>query len=219
VAVIASYFIFDLGQYCSVAYIKEKQASFELFYSNNKLLSVVLYVILYIFVIALSIPVANIMVVLASAIAGPPLALILSSFAGAFGALFSFLITRYLFKDYFQRKFSNKLDVINKCIHKDGTLYLFALRVNPLFPFFLVNILIGLTPMRAATFYWVSQIGMLPDTLILVFLGQELSKINSLQEVMTPAIIISLIALGLFPLLAKWVMSKIVRRHCASPPL
>lgn len=146
------------------------------------------------------------MTLAAGAIFGLLIGTIVVSFASTIGATCAFLISRGLLRNYFQNKFQNKLKAINEGIKKEGSFYLFALRLVPAFPFFLINIVMGLTPMPALTFFWVSQLGMLAGTVAYVNAGKEIAKIESLSGILSPGILIAFAILGLLPLLSKWFL-------------
>ena len=131
------------------------------------------------------------------------------SFASTIGATIAFLSSRYLLREWVQGKFGNKLGAINEGVEKDGSFYLFSLRLIPVFPFFLINLLMGLTPMTIARFYLTSQVGMLPGTAVYLNAGTQLATIDSLSGIVSPTVLASFALLGLFPIIAKWVMSKI----------
>ncbi len=154
----------------------------------------------------LSFPGATILTLAGAATFGFSISLIVISFASSIGATLAFLISRYLFKDYIQKKFSQQLKVINKGLDQEGAFYLFSLRLIPIFPFFLINLLMGLTSINAVSYYFVSQIGMLLGTIVYVNAGAQLSQINSLKEIMSPQVIASFILLGLLPLFAKKII-------------
>lgn len=135
--------------------------------------------------------------------------LVLVSFASTIGATLAFLSSRYLLRDWVQAKFGNKLDTINKGVEKDGAFYLFSLRLIPVFPFFLINLLMGLTPISVAKFYLFSQLGMLAGTMVYLNAGTQLAEIDSLAGIVSPTVLASFALLGLFPLIAKWIMNKI----------
>ena len=128
---------------------------------------------------------------------------VLVSFASTIGATLAFLASRFLFRDFIQNRFSDKLKVINRGIEKDGAFYLFTLRLVPAFPFFIINLVMGLTPNRTLTFALVSQIGMLAATIVFVNAGTQLAKISGLGDILSPQLIASFVLLGLFPLIAK----------------
>ena len=134
--------------------------------------------------------------------------MILTSFASTIGSTFCFLISRYLFKDIFQEKYKKYLVKVNLGIKKEGLLYLLFLRLSPIFPFFLINLTFGLTQMKWTNFYWISQLGMLPATVLFVNAGNQLSQINNLEDILTMKVIVSLSAIGLLPIVTKRIYEK-----------
>lgn len=202
-ALIASFFLFDLGQYFSLAYLKASQAEIEIYYSANPLSTIVYFFIFYVLVTGLSLPGASIMTLAAGAIFGLLAGTIIVSFASTIGATIAFLASRYLFRDLVQNRFQDKLRVINDGVEKDGAFYLFTLRLVPVFPFFVINLLMGLTPIRTATYAFVSQAGMLAATIVYVNAGTQLGKIEEAGDILSPALLASFVILGLFPLIAK----------------
>ena len=209
VALFASYFYFDLGQYLSLALLKEQLEAFKTYYSQNRLLTMAVYMGLYILVTALSLPGAVIMTLAGGAVFGLFFGFILVSFASTIGATLAFLFSRYMFKDWVQKKFSSKLKAINAGMKKEGGFYLFTLRLVPVFPFFVINLVMGLTPIKTAVFYLVSQAGMLPGTLVFVNAGTQLAKLDSLSGILSPNIILSFALLGIFPIIAKRIVDYI----------
>ncbi|HCL81051.1 MAG TPA: TVP38/TMEM64 family protein, partial [Nitrospiraceae bacterium] len=161
------------------------------------------YMLIYIFVTGLSLPGATVMTLAGGALFGLWVGAIVISFASTLGATLACLISRFLLRDWVQSKFGDKLSEINQGIEKEGLFYLFTLRLIPAFPFFVINLLMGLTKMPIFTFYWISQIGMFPATLVYVNAGKELAKIDSLSGILSPPLIISFVILGLFPIAAK----------------
>ena len=206
IGVFVSFFIFDLNQYLTLSYIKESKTRFYEFYVSNRLLTVSLYMLFYIFITALSLPGATVMTLAGGALFGFGIALIAISFASTIGATLACFASRYLLRSWIEKKFGDKLSVINTGIEKEGAFYLFMLRLIPLFPFFLINLLMGLTRIKLTTFYWVSQIGMLAGTAVYVNAGSELGKIDSLSGILSPGLIISFVILGIFPLTVKKVL-------------
>jgi len=206
---IAAFFAFDLQQYFSLDFIKEKQQAFNAYYQENTVLTLVIFFVVYVLMAALSLPGAAIMTVLAGALFGLIPGVILVSLASTLGATLAFLVARYLFRDTLQARYADKLQVINDGVEKEGPLYLFAMRLVPLFPFFLVNILMGFTKIKTTTFAWVSQIGMLAGTAVFVYAGTQLAQIDSLSSILSPGLLIAFGLLGVFPVIAKKVMSKI----------
>ena len=200
---------FDLQQYFSLEFIKSKQQAFNAYYQENTVLTLVMFFVVYVVMAALSLPGAAIMTVLAGALFGLIPGVIVVSFASTIGATLAFLVARYLFRDTLQARYADKLQVINDGVEKEGPLYLFAMRLVPLFPFFLVNILMGFTKIKTATFAWVSQLGMLAGTAVFVYAGTQLAQIDSLSSILSPGLLIAFGLLGVFPVIAKKVMSKI----------
>src|SRR5688572_16301560 len=211
-ALVAAFFSFDLRQYFSLEYFKSQQAAIDAFYHANPLRTVALFFTAYVVVTGLSLPGAAIMTLVAGAIFGLLWGTVIVSFASSLGATLAFLTSRFVLRDSIQAKFGEKLTAINAGIEKDGPFYLFTLRLVPAFPFFVINLVMGLTPLKTWTFYWVSQLGMLAGTLVYVNAGTEIARIESLQDILSPGLIISFTLLGVFPLLAKWLVSKITAR-------
>ncbi len=203
VALIASYFIFDLGQYFSLSYIQQQKADIEAYYQANPWQTAILYLLTYIIVTGLSLPGAAVMTLAGGAIFGLVEGTILVSFASTIGATLAFLASRVLLRDAIQKKFGDSLKAINTGIKEEGAIYLFGLRLVPLFPFFVINLVMGLTPIRVVTFFVVSQIGMLPGTLVYVNAGTQLANIDSLSGILSPGLLFSFALLGLFPLIAN----------------
>jgi uncharacterized membrane protein YdjX (TVP38/TMEM64 family) len=206
-ALVAAFFIFDLNRYLSLTYLKESRAQFASFYAGNTILTIAVYVLVYIVITALSLPGAAIMTLAGGAIFGFVIGVITVSFASSIGASLAFLASRYLLRNWVEKKLGGKLATINAGIEKEGELYLLSLRLIPVFPFWIINLLMGLTRMKLITFYWVSQVGMLAGTMVYVNAGKELGKINSLSGILSPGLIVSFIILGLFPLGMKKVMN------------
>jgi len=200
---IGAFFAFDLGSYLSLDYLKARQQDFQQFHAANRALSFGAYFGLYVMVTALSLPGAAVMTLAGGALFGFLPALILVSFASSAGATLAFLVSRYLLRDWVQARFGNRLRAINAGVQKEGAFYLFSLRLVPVFPFFVINLVMGLVPLRTLTFYWVSQLGMLPGTAVYVNAGTRLGEIQGLSGVLSPDLILSFALLGVFPLLAK----------------
>lgn len=204
---VASFFYFDLHHLLSLDAIKANLADFQAFVTENPLLSAAIFFIIYVTVTAVSFPGAAVLTLLGGALFGFWKGLLLVSFASTLGAVIAFLAARYLFQDNVQSKFGDKLASLNDKVENEGGFYLFTLRLIPIFPFFLINLLMGLTPIKTFTFAWVSQLGMLPGTALYVNAGKQLSQLDSLSGILSPEIIISLILLGIFPLLAKKIIN------------
>lgn len=205
----------NFGQYLTLENAKAQQLALNAQIEENFVLSAALYFIGYVFITAFSIPGAAVVTLLGAALFGFWSSLLLVSFASTIGATLAFLSSRYLLRDWVQAKFGSKLETINKGVEKDGAFYLFSLRLIPVFPFFLINLLMGLTPISIAKFYVFSQLGMLAGTMVYLNAGTQLAEIDSLSGIVSPTVLASFALLGLFPLIAKWVMGKI-RPHGSS---
>ncbi len=201
--VVAAFFAFDLQRYLTLAELKSRQTEFQQFYAANRLLTLGLYFAIYILVTALSLPGAAVMTLAGAALFGFWPALVVVSFASTIGATLAFLASRFLLHDWVQSRFGQRLKAINRGIEKEGALYLFTLRLVPIFPFFIINLVMGLTPMRALTFYWVSQVGMLAGTAVYVNAGTQLGQIERVSGILSPGLLLSFVLLGVFPLLAR----------------
>lgn len=199
---------FDFQQYLSLEYIQDKRNLFSEYYNNNKLLVIIVFFVVYIIFTSLALPSATLLTLLAGSIFGFWTGLIIVSFASSIGATLSFLIARFLLFEYFSNKYSKKHLAINEAVKKEGAFYIFSMRMIPIFPFFIVNILMGLTAIKTRIFYVASQIGMLPSTAIYVYTGKKLSEIKSLGDVFSFEIFIALTILGLFPLIVKIIISR-----------
>ncbi|MDQ6982451.1 MAG: FAD-dependent oxidoreductase [Mariprofundus sp.] len=207
------FFVFDLDQYLTLESLKQSQGDFAALNAESPWLVAASFFMVYIIVIALSLPGAAIMTLAAGALFGLVIGTLLVSFASSIGATLAFLVSRFLLHDTVQRRFGDKLKAINDGIAKDGAFYLFTLRLVPVFPFFLINLLMGLTPLRAATFYWVSQVGMLAGTLVYVNAGTQLANIDSLAGILSPGLLLSFALLGIFPILAKKIAQYFQKRR------
>ena len=212
VALIAAYFIFDLGQFLNLEYIKAQQGRIMEYRDANPVQTALMFFVLYILITGLSLPGAAIITLVAGAIFGLVVGSILVSFASSIGATCAFLVSRFVLRDSIQSRYGDKLRAINEGVEKDGALYLFTLRLVPLFPFFVINLLMGLTPISTKKFYIVSQIGMLAGTVVYVNAGTQLAKIDSLSGILSPALIASFVLLGIFPLLAKKIIDVVKSR-------
>ena len=210
---IAAFFLFDLGQYLTLDALKAQQAAIAEGYAANPLLVIALFFLVYIAVTALSLPGAAIMTLAAGAIFGLVTGTIIVSFASSIGATLAFLASRTVLHDWVQAKFGDRLKAINEGVERDGAFYLFSLRLVPVFPFFLVNLLMGLTPIRTATYYWVSQVGMLLGTIVYVNAGTQLARIENLSDIASPALLLSFAALGLLPWVGRGIMNTLKRRR------
>ena len=209
ISVVVLFFAFDLQQYLSLEYLKSSKALFISYYEQNPMLVLGSYFLSYVAITAFSLPGAIWMTLGGGAFFGLLTGTIVVSFASTIGATLAMLISRFLLRDWVQRRFKQQMQTINSGIQKDGGFYLFTLRLLPVVPFFVINMVMGLTPLRTSTFYWVSQLGMLPGTLVYVNAGSELAKIESLGDILSTTLIGSFILLGIFPLLVKKIISFI----------
>lgn len=208
-SIILSLIYFDIGSYLSFSELKNKQADLVTLVKDNPFSAAAIYLLIYVVVTAISIPGAVILTLAGGALFGLSHGTILVSFASTLGALFAFLVSRYFLHDFVQNKFSDRLQTINQKVEKEGAFYLLFLRLVPAFPFFLINLVMALTPIKAWTFYWVSQLGMLPATIIYVNAGTQIAKISSVKDIASPSLLIALTLLGLLPLITKSLMSLI----------
>lgn len=200
---VACYFLFDLGQYFSLEYFKASRERLQAVYSENAFMVIAAYSLIYVTATALALPAAVVLTLAGGALFGLVTGTIVVSFASSIGAAVAFVVSRYLLRDWVQKRFGDKLRKINHGIEEDGAFYLFTLRLIPVFPFFVINTVIALTPMRLFTYYWVSQIGMLPATVVYVNAGKELGRVDSLSGLLSPSLIFSFVVIGLFPLVVK----------------
>ena len=203
IIVIGLFFMLDIGQYLNLAYIKSKQEAINQYYAMNPIQTGLIFFISYILITGVSLPGAGIMTLAGGAIFGVVWGTIIVSFGSVFGATMAFLIARYLFHDYIQARFGKYLEPINRGIRKEGNLYLFTIRIVPLFPFFIINTLMALTPIKTLNFALVSQIGMLLPTIIFVNAGTQLARIESPADVLSLELLFSFVLLGIFPFVAK----------------
>ncbi len=213
VGAIAAYFVFDLGQYLSLESFKARQVEIIAAKDANPLLYVAGFFMLYVAITGLSIPGAAIMSLVAGALFGLAVGTAIVSFASTIGATLAFLSSRYLLRDWVQGKFGERLRAIDDGLAKDGAFYLFTLRLIPVFPFFVINLLMGLTRIKTWTFFWVSQLGMLAATIVFVNAGTQISQIQSTSGLLSPTLIGSFVALALFPWAAKALIGFVNRRR------
>lgn len=212
-ALIAAFFYFDVFALLTLDNIKAQQGAINGWYLDNPVLVIGLFFLTYVALTATSIPGAAILTLVAGAIFGVMMGTVIVSFASTIGATLAFLASRTIFRDTVQAKFGNRLKALNEGVERDGAFYLFSLRLVPIFPFFLVNLLMGLSPIKTWTFYWVSQLGMLLGTIVYVNAGTQLANIDNISDIASPALLLSFAALGLLPWIGKAVMGMIKRRR------
>jgi pyruvate/2-oxoglutarate dehydrogenase complex dihydrolipoamide dehydrogenase (E3) component/uncharacterized membrane protein YdjX (TVP38/TMEM64 family) len=212
-AAIAAFFILPVEQYLSLEALKAQQAALDDFYRSHPWRTAAAFFVVYVIVTGLSLPGAAIMTLAAGAIFGLLWGTVIVSFASTIGATIAFLVSRFLLRNVVQERFGDRLKAINAGIERDGKFYLFTLRLVPAFPFFVINLAMGLTPIRTWTYYWVSQLGMIPGTLVYVNAGTQLAAIETLSGILSPGLIASFTLLGLFPLIARKVVDAVKGRR------
>ena len=206
-ALVAAFIFFDFKSLFELDYLKSRQAAIDDIYRSSPLILASAFFLIYVAVTGLSLPGATIMTLAAGAIFGLIWGTVIVSFASSFGATLAFLTSRFVLRDSVQTRFGDKLKAINAGIGKDGAFYLFTLRLVPAFPFFVINLVMGLTPIKTRTFYWVSQLGMLAGTIVYVNAGTQIAKIESASGILSPTLFASFTLLGIFPLLARKIVS------------
>ncbi|WP_022661800.1 TVP38/TMEM64 family protein [Paucidesulfovibrio longus] len=209
---VGAYFYFDLGRYLAIEEIKRSLSQLEAWRSAHPFLSAGAYVALYVAVTGLSLPGAVPVSLAGGAIFGLWLGTALVSVGSTLGATLACAASRYLLRDWVQGRFGQRLTRINRGVEQEGGFYLFTLRLIPLFPFFLINLALGLTRMRLWTFLWVSWLGMLPGTLVFVNAGKELGRLDSASGILSPRLLLSFALLGIFPLVARRIIQWYRRR-------
>jgi uncharacterized membrane protein YdjX (TVP38/TMEM64 family) len=209
---IVLFFVFDLSRFFNFDYLKSQQAALEARYQANPATTLIGFFLIYIAVTALSLPGAAILTLAAGALFGLVTGTVLASFASSIGATLAFLASRFICRDMIEQKFGERLKTFNENIDRDGAFYLFTLRLVPIFPFFIINLVMGLTRLKTWVFYVVSQIGMLAGTIVYVNAGTQLASIESPAGIISPALLFSFALLGVFPLVAKKVVDVIKAR-------
>ncbi len=210
---VALFFALDLGRLLTLDHLKQSRAQFQALYAAQPALVLGSYAGLYMLMAALSLPGAAIMTLAGAVLFGFWPALLAVSFASSIGATLACAASRYLLRDWVQTRFGPRLAKVNAGMEREGAFYLFTLRLIPAVPFFVINLAMGLTPMRLATFYWVSQVGMLPGTAVYINAGTRLGEIETLTGIVSWPVLGSLALLGLFPLAAKKIMQAVRARR------
>ena len=206
------FFVFNhygLSEYFTLSYIQSQKDVFSEFYTQNQFFTIGTFFLIYVLAAALSLPGAAVLTLLSGALFGFAVGTIVVSFSSTIGATLAFLISRLLLRDSVEKKFKKYIDSINQGIKKDGAFYLFTLRLIPIFPFFIINLVMGVTSIRTLTYFLVSQIGMLPGTMVYVNAGLRLSELESLGGILSFKVLSSFALLGIFPFLAKKFIEKI----------
>ena len=207
VALVAAFFIFDLRQYFSIEYFQSQRAAIEAYFQANPFQTAMIFFLIYVGATGLSLPGAAILTLVAGAIFGLLSGVVIVSFASSIGATLAFLASRYVLRDWVQARFGDKLKPINDGVAREGAFYLFALRLVPAFPFFVINLVMGLTPIKTRTFYWVSQLGMLAGTIAYVYAGTQLGQFR-----ISAGLVAAFVILGIFPIVAKRVLDALKAR-------
>ncbi len=211
-AAATAFVLLDLQRYLSLDYFRAQQASLEAYYRAFPLRTAALYMALYIGVTALSLPGAAVLTLAGGALFGLGVGTLLISFASSIGATLAFLVSRALLRDWVQARAGDRLRTINEGIEREGAFYLFAIRLTPVFPFWLVNLAMGITPLRATTYYWVSQLGMLPGTVAYVYAGSQLGAFR-----VSAGLVLAFVILGVFPLVARRAVGALKARRVYAP--
>ncbi|WP_425913623.1 FAD-dependent oxidoreductase [Pseudomonas sp. GWSMS-1] len=212
-ALLGSFFVFDIGQYLNLEALKAQQVALNTQVAEQPWLAAGLFFLAYVAVTALSLPGAALMTLLGGALFGLIEGFVLISFASTLGASLAMLSSRFLLRDWVQSRFGQRLASIDAGVEREGAFYLFALRLVPLFPFFLINLAMGLTRLPLRTYWWVSQLGMLPGTLVYVNAGRELGQLESLSGILSPGLLGAFVLLGVFPLIARKLLGLIQARR------
>ena len=213
ILILISIFLFsDLKGYFTLSYVKQNLMNFRLLYKENILLFSLTFSLIYIMTSALSLPFATLLTLLSGYIFGLTFGTFIVSLCSTVGASIAFLASKFLFYDYIQKRYKKQLVTINNEFIDEGIFYIFALRLVPVFPFFVVNIVTSLLPIKLSTFFWISLVGMFPATLVYVNAGDELSKINSFSDILSFQVLISFSLIGILPLTIKFLLKKIRRK-------
>ncbi len=214
---VAAFFAFGFGDFLSLELFRSQQAQLSAYVAANPWRTAAFYFLAYVVLTALSLPGALVMTLVGGALFGLLWGSVLVSFASSIGATLAFLASRFLFRDWVQGRFGSRLEPINRGMEREGAFYLFGLRLVPIFPFFVINLLMGLTPIHIGTYYWVSQVGMIPATLVFVNAGTQLASIDSPSGILSPALLLSFALLGIFPLLARRALAWLEARRVLAP--
>ena len=212
IILITIFFFSDLKNFFTLSYVKENLINFRLLFKENVLLFSFIFSLIYIMSSALSLPFATLLTLLSGYIFGLTFGAFVVSLCSTVGASIAFLTSKFLFYDFIQKKYKKQLVTINNEFINEGIFYIFALRLVPVFPFFVVNIVTSLLPIKLSTFFWVSMFGMFPATLVYVNAGNELSKINSFSDILSFQVFISFSLIGILPLTIKFLLNKIRRK-------
>ena len=213
VILIAAFFVFDIGQYLTLESLKAHQQDLAEYIESNWLQAFIVYFVIYVTATALSLPGAIILTLGAGALFGLGFGLLLASFASTIGATLAFLVSRFLLRDWVKATFSERIKAIDKGVEKDGPFYLLSLRLVPIFPFFVINLVMGVTSIKTVTYYLVSQVGMLIGTAVYVNAGTQLAEIEAVSDIASKELILSFVLLGIFPIIAKLILNFIKQKR------
>ncbi|TXR54576.1 TVP38/TMEM64 family protein [Reinekea thalattae] len=212
----AAFLYFDVASYLTLEQLKNQQAALQLYRADHPVLMAVAYAIVYIVVTALSLPGAALLTLTGGAVFGVLVGTLLAVVSASIGASLAFLIARYVLGEWVQKKFADRIEPVNQGIEQDGATYLFTLRLVPVVPFFVINVVMGLTKLPVFTFFWVSLVGMLAGTAVYANAGTQLAKLDSLSGILSPALIGSFVLLGLFPLITKKLVAFVKSRNASA---
>lgn len=213
VMLIAAFFMFDIGQYLTLESLKVHQQDLAEYINSNWLQAFIVYFVIYVTATALSLPGAIILTLGAGALFGLGFGLLLASFASTIGATLAFLVSRFLLRNWVKATFSERIKAIDKGVEKDGPFYLLSLRLVPIFPFFVINLVMGVTSIKTATYYLISQVGMLIGTAVYVNAGTQLAEIEAVSDIVSRDLILSFVLLGIFPIIAKLILNFIKQKR------
>ncbi len=205
--ILISFHVFHLSHYLTFHYFKVSKNMFDLIYREHPFSIILGYMAIYILVISISLPGAAVMTIVAGTLFGFWKGTLIVSFASTIGSTLACFVSRFILRDWVKTKFEKMFSIINRGIEQEGAFYLFTLRLVPIFPLWLINLVAGLTDIPISTFYWVSQAGMLPGTMVYVNAGKELADIDSVSGIFTPGLLFSFALLGIFPVVVKKAIS------------
>jgi uncharacterized membrane protein YdjX (TVP38/TMEM64 family) len=211
-----AFWAFNLGHYFTLSYLKSSAGTLKGVYAEHPALVIAVYFLIYVLTTSLSLPGAAVLTLAGGALFGLVVGTLIVSFASAIGATLACFLSRFVLRDWVQRRFGDKTAKINEGIKREGAFYLFTLRLIPVFPFWMINLVMGLTSIRLRTFYWVSQLGMLAGTVVYVNAGRELAKVESLKGILSPGLLISFALIGILPIAAKKLVALYRSRRGAS---
>jgi uncharacterized membrane protein YdjX (TVP38/TMEM64 family) len=197
------FFVLDLDRYLTLSFLKASRDSLAALYDRHPGVVIGSYFAMYVLAAALSVPGAVVLTLAGGAILGLLVGTVVVSFASTIGATLACFLSRFLLRDWVQGRFGDRLEAVSRGIEREGAFYLFTLRLVPIFPFFVINLVMGLTRMPLRRFSWVSQLGMLPATVVYVNAGRELGRIDSLSGILSPGLLVSFAILGVFPIAVK----------------